>query len=85
MNLFAPGQGNELTTMLCRGSSGDKQSENTATSSAAAGTRISNLLKEDVDHASTLSIKSGMEGPYARGADTPVIDQHGLTFANTDK
>lgn len=74
-----------------RGSGGDKQAgdtttaapqETTATSSAAPGTRISNLLKEDLDHASTLSIKSGIEGPYARGADTPIIEQHGLTFAN---
>jgi hypothetical protein len=85
-----------VNSLVCfRGSGDDKQSgdattavpqeETTATSSAAPGTRISNLLKEDLDHASTLSIKSGMEGPYARGADTPVIEQTGSTFANTDK
>ena len=41
------------------------------------------MLREDQDRASVLSIKSGKEEPYAQGADTPVIEHSGLSYAET--
>jgi hypothetical protein len=40
-------------------------------------------MKEDLDRASCISIKSGIEGPYAHGADTPVIEQSELSYGAT--
>lgn len=47
------------------------------------GTRTSSLQKEDLDDASCMSIKSGVEGPYARGADTPLTEPSVSSFADS--
>ena len=52
------------------------QQQTSETVRSLPGTTISRLRQED-DDASTMSIKSGMQGPYAGGADTPPIDRTG--------
>ena len=42
-------------------------------------------MREDLDRASCISIKSGVEGPYAHGADTPVIEQSALPYRATEE